>query len=296
MLMRHFYNNLSINNKLYLHFSDFMQKIHEEIHNIRSSGNFNKDRLVEMAIKNIVQDNIIICLDEFQVDDITDAMILKKITSYLFKNNIFMIFTSNSRPEDLYQNILQRQSFLDFIINIFKPNCTIFNLDSDIDYRRRFLNKVKQHYFFPIDQENKAKILNIFRHLTNKNKPNKEEIEISKNRKIIINKSHENIALFDFKELCLEALSSKDYKYICNRFNIIFLLNVPKLNPEDRNEAKRFILFIDQAYERKITLLILSAVDIDQIYQDGTDSFKFKRAASRLKEMMSDDYGQSIMS
>ena len=295
MLMQNFYNNLSINNKLYLHFSDFMQKIHEEMHVIRSYTSFSKDKLVEIAIKNIVKKNIVICLDEFQVDDVTDAMILKKIISYLFKGNIFMVFTSNSKPEDLYQNILQRQSFLDFINGIFKPNCIIFNLDSDTDYRRGFLRKVKQHYFFPINQENNTKILSILHRLTNKNKLNKEEIEITRNRKIFINKSYKNIALFNFKELFLNAMGSKDYKYICNKYNIIFLLNIPKLSPDDRNEAKRLILFIDQAYEAKISLLILSEVDIDEIYKKGVDSFKFKRTASRLKEMMSDDYGKLIM-
>jgi cell division protein ZapE len=294
MLMKNFFNNIDIKNKIYFHFNDFMHHIHLELHKIRSKNKSHNNKIIEIAIKNVVKGNILICLDEFQVDDVTDALILRKIVSYFIKKDITIIFTSNSKPEDLYQNGLQRDLFLEFVNNILKKNCKIFNLNSEIDYRNRFLHKVKKHYFYPINKKNKTNILNIFSHLSHEGEASKEELEISKNRKITINKAFENIAIFDFNELCQNALGSKDYKEICIKYNIIFLLNIPRLEPEDRNEAKRLILFIDAAYEKKITLLILSEVEIDNIYIKGTDSFKFKRTASRLKEMMSDSYGEFL--
>jgi len=288
MLMKNFFNNFE-EEKLYLHFNAFMQKIHRILYKIRNDKSQNKDELIEIATKEIVNNAKLICLDEFQVDDVTDALILRRIFSYIFKQNIIVIFTSNSKPENLYQNGLQRELFLKFINNILKESCKIINLDSEIDYREKFLNKVKQHYFYPINKENNNKILNIFSHLTHKNKPYKDKITILK-RDLIINKSYENIVIFDFKELCQENIGVIDYQAICKKYDIIFLLNVPKLTKDERNEAKRFILFIDEIYENKKILLILCDVKIEDIYQEGKDSKKFKRTISRLKEIMSDEY------
>ena len=72
---------------------------------------------------------------------------------------------------------------------------------------------------------------------------------------------------------------------ICKYFNIIFIKNIPSLDNNYNNEAKRFILFIDEAYENNVKLIILSQNSIDKIYQDGLLYDLFQRAASRLKQL-----------
>ena len=283
MLLKYFFNSFPDKNKAYYHFNDFMQKIHRELYKSRQDP-ANKDQLIEIVTKNIIQNNKLICLDEFQVDDVTDALILRRIFSYIFAKNIIVVFTSNSKPENLYQDGLQRDLFLKFINETLKKYCQIYNLDSEIDYRERFLHKVKQHYFYPINQTNDKKIANILQHLLRKNQTYEEKITIL-GRDLIIKKAYDNIAIFDFKELCFANLGVVDYQKICEKYNIIFLLNIPKLTKEDRNFAKRFILFIDEVYEKKVKLLITAEVKIEEIYEEGKDAEKFQRTISRLKEI-----------
>lgn len=289
MLMNNFYDNFPIKNKMHLHFNVFMQKIHRNLHKIRKNKDSNKDELIEIVTKNIIKNTKLLCLDEFQVDDVTDALILRRIFSYIFSKNIIVIFTSNKKPENLYQNGLQRDLFLKFVGETLRKNCQIYNLDSEVDYREKFLHKVKKHYFYPINQENHDYLLNIADHLTHNKEFVDDEIEVL-GRIIAVKKTYENIAIFDFKELCVANLGVADYQAICQKYHIIFLLNIPKLTKEDRNEAKRFILLIDEIYENKNTLLALSDSKIEEIYEEGHDSEVFKRTISRLKEIMSDGY------
>ena len=127
--------------------------------------------------------------------------------------------------------------------------------------------------------------MGIFKKATNDEKTNSNEIEIFGNRKLFIKKYYKNIVMFDFEELFFENLGVADYQAICKNFDIIFLQNLIKLKPEDRNEAKRLILFIDEVYESKKDLLILAEDKIEEIYKSGTGSEAFKRTISRIKEI-----------
>jgi cell division protein ZapE len=281
MLMKNFFHHLPIKNKIYFHFNDFMQKIHRQLHKLRAEKNAD---LIPSAIKNIIGHSALICLDEFQVEDVADAAILRKIFEYIFEKNIVVIFTSNSHPENLYQNGLQRDLFLEFVHKLLFKYCELINLDSKIDYRSQYLKSVKKHYFYPLNFENEKNIAEIFAKITDGNSPIPTEIEIL-GRKISIKKSYKNIAFFDFKELCIEALGAADYQAICQKFNIIFLVNIPKLSKEFRNEARRLILFIDEVYENKVLLIMSAEVPAEEIYSEGIGSAAFKRAASRINEI-----------
>ena len=291
MLMARFFNSLQIEDKLYFHFNSFMQKIHRELYELRKNPNRSQDDIIEIATKNIIGNNKIICLDEFQVEDVTDALILRKIFSYIFANQILVVFTSNSHPKNLYKNGLQRDSFIKFVDEILLKNCQVINLDSGIDYRCQYLQSVKKHYFYPINAKNKNEINEIFSKITENSELQSIEIKIL-GRKLLIKNSYKNVAMFDFKELFNENLGVVDYQAICKKFDVIFLLNIPQLTKEDVNEARRLILFIDEIYENKVALLMLSQVAIDKIYSDGIGSEAFKRTVSRLNEIISDHYWQ----
>ena len=151
MLMNYFFNLLKIE-KSYFHFNDFMQKIHKNLHQIRIQ-NKNKDHILQITINKILKNSKILCLDEFQVYDIVDAMILSDIFKYIFKKKITVIFTSNSYPADLYKDGLQRQYFLQFINNIILKECKILNLDGYQDYRVQN-NKSHSNFIYPINKYN----------------------------------------------------------------------------------------------------------------------------------------------
>jgi cell division protein ZapE len=281
MLMNYFFNLLKIE-KSYFHFNDFMQKIHKNLHQIRIQ-NKNKDHILQITINKILKNSKILCLDEFQVYDIVDAMILSDIFKYIFKKKITVIFTSNSYPADLYKDGLQRQYFLQFINNIILKECKILNLDGYQDYRVQN-NKSHSNFIYPINKYN----LELFNQILNKHLQGAKMISWNCNimgRNITLKNSYKNLVVIDFLELFSDNSGVVDYMKICKNFKFIFIKNIPALNNNLNNETKRFILFIDEAYENDVKLTILSQNSIDKIYENGLLYELFQRAASRLKQL-----------
>jgi cell division protein ZapE len=284
MLMRHFFENLPIDDKVYFHFNSFMQEVHKELHILRQS-NLEKSHLVKRATKKVIGKARLLCFDEMQVEDVADAMILQAVFNYFVENKIIVVLTSNCHPLDLYENGLQRDLFLEFVNKILLTNFLVLSLEGKTDYRSQFLSS-KKHYFYPSNSKNKKEVLDIWLKITENESPAPKEIKVL-GRSLIVRKAYKNIALFDFKELCRANLSVADYCAICKEFSLIFLLNVPILKAEDRNEAKRLIWFIDEAYEKKVQLVVLAECKPEEIYVKGVGAKAFKRAASRLNEITS---------
>jgi cell division protein ZapE len=286
-VMKKFYQQLSLP-KQYHHFHAFMQKLHSNLHQIRAKQHHQKQE-ISLALKNIVGDSKIICFDEFQVVDIADAMLLRKIFSYFFQNNIIAVITSNFHPQDLYQNGLQRQLYLDFIKEIFLPNCICYQLNSSTDYRKLKLG-LKKHYFIA-NLNNRAKFQQIFLETTHNKILQIKNINIWQ-RNILIKQAYENIAYFNFKQLCCKQFSADDYRAICQNFDLIFLKKVPYFYAEDINALRRFSLFIDEAYEHKIALIILAQTKPDKLCRIPNSPQYFARTISRLQEISSHQYWQ----
>lgn len=287
-LMQDFYKSLKKTPKIYFHFNSFMRLIHETLRDIRLEEKKYKDELVE-AVGRIIDDKKLLCFDEFQVLDIADAMLLNRIFSYLFSKKIVVIFTSNSAPRDLYQNGLQREIFIDFIDNILLKNCEVLKLSNGIDYRSLYRKNLNKRYFVS-NTKNRTKIKEIIKTLTNA-KPTEPRILTVWGREILIKKTYKNIAILTYEEICKKELAASDYQAICREFDLIFLGKIPIFSKEeDRNEMRRFMLFIDEIYENKTALIVLARVKIDKIYKDRPNDNSFERTISRLKEIKSDEY------
>ncbi len=274
MLMKKFYNSLKDYPKIQIHFNSFMQSIHEALRDIRNEDKKYKDQLIEATRRVVIGKELatnnqqpttklsqLICFDEFQVVDIADAMLLSRIFSYLFSQNIIAVFTSNSHPMDLYKNGLQREIFLEFVNKVLIVNAEILHLDSETDYRSLYKKNLTKRYF--LESENgEAEIKKIIKNLTEGKETKEKEVEVW-GRKITINKTFgdvapERIAITNFNEICKENYAAADYRAICKNFDLIFLKKLPKLTKEDVNEARRFILFIDEIYENKVALIVNS--------------------------------------
>lgn len=289
MLMKGFFNSLQKTAKIYFHFNGFMRLIHESLRDIRKEKFTYKDELIE-AVKRVVKKNQLICFDEFQVLDIADAMLLSRIFSYLFSNKVTVIFTSNSQPSQLYKNGLQRELFLEFINKVLLVNCDIAYLDAEIDYRSQYRKNLTKRYFIS-NSENNQEVQAIIKNITAAKAAKPSIIKVW-GRQVEIKQTFDKIAIINFDELCKNNFSASDYQAICKRFDLIFFLNIPLLMREDVNEARRLTLFIDEIYENKVALIILSEVESDKIYQEGVGSQAFKRTISRLNEIKSDQYWQ----
>ncbi|MEI6170626.1 MAG: cell division protein ZapE, partial [Pseudomonadota bacterium] len=140
MIVNFFLEYLNHPRVLKTHFNKFMVDIHNKLHKLKNESN-----PLPKIVKTFKKDFDIIFFDEFQITNIADAMILGKLLEKFFDNNIFIITTSNAKPDDLYLGGLQRDQFLPYI-EVIKKNTLVYSLDSGKDYRELYLSK-KNRFF-----------------------------------------------------------------------------------------------------------------------------------------------------
>jgi len=235
---------------------------------------------------------VVLCFDEFQVTDIADAMILRRLLESLLNYGVVCVMTSNRHPDDLYKNGIQRSSFLP-TIDLLKSQFEVTDLNSGTDYRRvpRALSHV---YYDPITPENANEIHKLFKAFTSEDPsdpPTLRRAIDSWGRKLVIPESTSKIAKFDFENLCGQPLSAADYIEITRNFGTIFVLNIPKMGLNEKDLARRFITFIDACYESKTKLFVLSEVPVYQVFSDET-SKSDKSVSDHMRSVM-DDLGLS---
>lgn len=249
MLMDLFYETLSDRlPKRRVHFHAFMIDVHKRTHAMGAEDARKTDVIVPIA-KDLAKEARVLCFDEFQVTDIVDAMILRRLLESMIGFGVVMVMTSNRRPDDLYKNGIQRKSFIP-AIELIKSRFHVQDLDSGTDYRKvpRALSKV---YYSPRNDANEAEFQKLFDAMT-------EEDHVEENRKlevwgrkVNVPKCSKRVALFTFKELCGSPLSAADYIEITKQFPVIMIRDIPQLTLNERDQARRFILFIDACYESK---------------------------------------------
>ncbi len=297
MLMDMFYEKADINNKTRTHFHAFMQNVHKRINEwrkmdkkqrrkrpeyVRSAG----DDPIAPVAKHIAKKARLLCFDEFHVSDIADAMILSRLFNALFDRGVVIIATSNRAPDDLYKNGLNRQLFLPFIA-LIKQKMDIFELGGRQDHRLRKLERAGV-YFTPLGVNTDKQIEDIWQRLTKISSANMRKILVQGRDLEIM--AGGNTARADFADLCEKPLGAGDYLAIARTFSTLILTNVPKMNKEMRNEAKRFVTLVDALYEAKTKLVMSAEAEPEDLYRDGDGSFEFARTVSRLVEMRSQSY------
>ncbi|MEM8833303.1 MAG: cell division protein ZapE [Pseudomonadota bacterium] len=285
MIMDLFFDFVSPNlKKRRVHFHEFMTETHDWMHQHR--GDAVDDLLMRYAdhVKNEVQ---LLCFDEFQVNDVADAMILKRLFTSLMDSGIIIITTSNRKPDMLYEGGLQRDLFLPFIPYI-KKEMTVLHLDSQSDYRVIADPDQEIYYFYPRDDDTKKKFDALYEILTEGHKPSIKKLKV-KARTINVMATGD-IARFTFYDLCEKPLGAEDYRAIAQKYDTIFIENIPIITKAMRNEAKRFIHLIDSIYEEKCRLVLSAETDIDLLYAGSDHAFEFDRTKSRLMEMQSAKY------
>ncbi|HEY9052537.1 MAG TPA: cell division protein ZapE [Gammaproteobacteria bacterium] len=281
-LMDMFYDTLPFDNKLRFHFHRFMQTVHDQLSLLKGQRN-----PLAVVAKNLAKQTSILCLDEFHVDDITDAMILYGLLNALLREDVSLVFTSNLPPHELYKNGLQRERFIP-AIELITRHSIIVNVDGGIDHRLRLLEKAETWYS-PIDTSTQEQIRNRFIELAPC--PASADIQLDINyRPIMAKLIADDVVWFEFNELCAGPRATSDYIEIARRFHTVFISDIPRMNEATDDKAKRFINLIDEFYDRNIKLLASSVTVPDDLYQGKQFAFEFQRTTSRLLEMRSHDY------
>ncbi|MES2205008.1 MAG: cell division protein ZapE [Pseudomonadota bacterium] len=280
-LMDCFYNALTTTKKRRIHFHHFMQEIHAALQ--QYSGRADPLSLVAKSIRAHAE---VLCLDEFFVSDIVDAMLLAGLLKALFKEGVCFVTTSNIPPNQLYADGLQRKSFLPAIA-LLEQNLEIIHLLSTTDYRLLHL-KSAGTYYTPLNADAEHNMEAAFQLYATM--PYSTQALSLLGRKVSVIKSCAEAVWFDFDVLCGPMRSKQDYLALAKQFPVIFLSHVPVFNHRSLDEITCFIQLIDIFYDAKIKLVISADAPANLLYTEGKLIFEFQRIASRLMEMQSAEY------
>ena len=284
MLMDLFFDGAPLERKRRVHFHAFMQEVHAGIKKARDAKV--KDP-IPPVVDSIAEGAALLCFDEMQVTDIADAMILGRLFEGLFAHGVVVVATSNRPPDDLYKDGLNRQLFLPFIAMI-KERLDLLQLEAASDYRRG-REDAGQHYFSPLGQAASAAMDAAWARETVGATPAPATLEVT-GRSVAIPRATATAARASFADLCEKPLGPADFLALAERYQIIFLDDIPALSRARNNEAKRFVTLIDAIYEARRRFVCSAAAEPDALYVEGEGAFEFARTASRLDEMRSVDW------
>ncbi len=286
MLMDLFFEAADVPRKKRIHFHEFMQNTHKRFHQIKRDNPNISDPIPPLADM-IAGEAALLCFDEFQVHDIVDAMILGRLFEALFARLVVVVATSNTTPDDLYKGKPGRDAFLPFI-NLLKKHLDVLVLDSKRDYRRERIHGLKAWYV-PANRQADAALDHVFNELTAGHEPHESSLTIS-GRKLIVPHTAAGCARFDFAALCGVPLGPGDYLALATHYPVLLIDGVPRLSPDNFDEARRFVTLIDALYEHRVKLYASAAAMPDDLYRSGEGAKIFERTASRLEEMQSEEY------
>lgn len=286
MLMDLFFEGAPVARKRRVHFHAFMLEVHQRLHELRQGEDNGGDPIPPLALQ-IAADATLLCFDEFQVTNIADAMILGRLFAALFERGVVVVATSNTAPDDLYANGLQRDRFLPAIA-MLKENLDVLELDGDIDYRRTRIKGMRV-YHTPLGAASTQALDQAFAQLTEGADPAPDKLMVQ-GRVLTVSRAARGVAMASFTELCEKPLWAGDYLALATHFHTLILDGVPVLAADQRNEARRFITLIDALYEHRVKLICAAAAIPEQLYTTGEHAREFDRTASRLFEMQSEDY------
>jgi cell division protein ZapE len=292
MLMDLFFAASAVKRKRRAHFHEFMADVHERVHAYRQkikSGEITDDDPIGLTAAALADEAWLLCFDEFHVTDIADAMILGRLFTRLFEDGVVVVATSNVEPDELYQDGLNRALFVPFI-GLLHHHMEVVRLAAPKDFRleKLFAQPV---WYVPADEDAEVALDNAWQRLTGTLSGEPCEIA-AKSRVIRVPEAARGVARFSFRQLCEQPLGASDYLRIAREFHTLILENVPVMDYPQRNEAKRFIALIDTLYDNAVKLVASAAAEPGALYlaTEGYEANEFKRTASRLIEMRSEEY------
>ncbi len=280
-IMDLFYDALPIQNKKRMHFHHFMKDIHERLSNIKQI----KDPLRIIA-KQLAEEYTVLCLDEFMVLDIGDAMVLSELLAGMSEFGIVLLTTSNTAPENLYLDGLQRSQFLKTISHI-NQHCHVLHVDSGIDYRTQ--EKIANTVYYSPHTEESVECIKQWLSLNQHDIKKATSINIH-SRSIATLYRSEKAIWFEFQAICKTNRSRTDYIELSGRFKVFVISGLHVMNDQGNDVTRRFITLIDVFYDNHNVLLISADIQIEELYEGTFLKFEFRRTMSRLKEMQAKHY------
>lgn len=292
MLLELLFEHAQVERKRRVHFNKFMLEVHQHLHHEKQDQlkRFSRQRHIDLdpsrdaitiVAERMAEDAHLLCFDEFQVTDIADALILRKLFGVFFARGVVVVATSNIRPQKLYENGTNREYFLPFVDQL-ERHTNVVDMDSAVDHRQLLQTRAQESFLFPLSPETSSRMDELFNELVHEaEKPQPVEyicVPVMMGRHLEITGTCDGICRVDFDHLCNTEKGAADYKALCECFHTIVLENVPVLEMKHHNQARRFILLIDELYEHHTRLVCSSQGPADQI-------FRFDEATVQMEEV-----------
>lgn len=277
-----FYEHLPRPGKRRVHFHRFMGEVHAALRQLKRQP----DPLAAVADAQIRRQRLLV-LDEFFVSDIGDAMILARLMEALFARGLTLVTTSNTAPDQLYRDGLQRVRFLP-AIELIQRHCRVMLLLGGVDYRLRQLTR-DSVYHRPLDARAEAAMAECFERLS-ADCPREEGPLVIDGRALAVRGLAEGIGWFGFADLCEGPRATSDYVELARDFHTVLLSGVPAFDDGNDDAARRFVHLIDALYEHRVNLVVSAADAPEHLYRGWRLKHEFERTASRLVEMQSKAY------
>ena len=276
-----FFECLPFTNKRRVHFNTFFKEIHDALKDLPKSPD-----PLKIVASNIAASSQVLCIDEFHVDDITDAMIIAGLLQVLFDKGVTLVATSNIAVKDLYKNGLQRERFMP-AIKLLEAHTDVVEIEGEMDFRKNLLEK---HGLYHIaDDTLEQKLKQEFTLLAPNRIEENRTITVN-NRPIEVKAVSDDLAWFDFNQLCNTPRSSSDYIDLARNFHTLIISTLPIMSEGNNDIAQRFIQLVDALYDHQVKLIIGAETAPDALYVGQALSFPFQRIISRLNEMRSNEY------
>lgn len=265
-----------------LHFHSFMRQVHEQLRQLEG-----REAPMDLVVDEMASRFRVLCLDEFHVIDIGDAMLLRGLLEGLERVGITLVTTSNQPPDNLYKDGIQRDSFLP-AIEILKGNNRVMALNGERDYRLQ-LFEASSVYHTPLDDLARKNMNREFNRLAGESREEQGRFEVP-GRAIRFIKRGGGVIWCDFSSLCGPPRWQNDYLELARCHHTVFVSDIPHLDGVWDDRTRRFINLVDIFYDQKVKLVVSAAKPAHEIYSGTRLKFEFQRTVSRLKEMQSVAY------
>ncbi|HEU0277245.1 MAG TPA: cell division protein ZapE [Rhodanobacteraceae bacterium] len=282
LLMDEFVATLPAGVALRVHFHRFMLDVNARL---RELGEV-RDPLPRVAAQLAAQARVL-CLDEFMVADIGDAMLLSGLLASLFERGVALVTTSNTPPRDLYKDGLQRARFLPAIA-LLERYCEVHELASPHDWRLRALTRAPV-YLTPADAHAQTQLEQLFASLARGRVESDVDVMLD-GRSFHVRRKCPEVVWFDFAALCEVPSGSADFIELAHTWPTVLVSGVPQFTPLREDAAQRFVHLIDELYDRRVKLALSAQAPAVELYDGTRLRMAFARTASRLIEMQTREY------
>jgi cell division protein ZapE len=281
-LMDTFFDSIAIARKRRVHFHRFMQEVHHRLRDTQGEEN-----PLRQVASNIAEELRLLCLDEFHVTDIGDAMLMRNLLTGFFEQGVVLVTTSNQHPDELYLHGLQRAQFLP-AVELIKQHLEVVEIDGGADYRLRVLEK-EGVYHFPLDSAAETAMEQTFESVAGTDGQRAVDLEIE-GRVFRAKRIAPGVAWFDFEAVCNGPRGQADYIELARRFHTVLISQLRRFAGADVDRRRRFTWLVDEFYDRRVKLILSGEDRLPELFREAAGGIESDRTISRLTEMQTSQY------